>query len=107
MGEHMQPALWPDAPANPAQSLTIEMPDGRASVLTVDEITTDRAVVRSTMDGEPDETDVLERRAAGTHHGKPFGLVAWRHRGTAMTLADWRVREWLEAMRGDQEVNDG
>jgi hypothetical protein len=85
--------------------LTIGLPDGTASTLTVDTITPGRAVVRSTVPGQPDETEVFERRCGGKIRGEPFGVVAWRHAcsdsGAKMSLADWRVRQWLDSLTSE------
>lgn len=81
------------------RSLTVMLDDGTVSTLTLDEITADRAVVRSTVEGQPDETEVFERRCAGmSRRGEPYGVVSWRHPGSGPSLADWRVRQWLDAL---------
>ena len=80
------------------RSLTVQLDDGTVAVLTLDEITPDRAVVRSTV------TEVFERRCAGMARGEPYGIVSWRHPGPGPSLADWRVRQWLDSLAPEREV---
>jgi hypothetical protein len=85
------------------EPLLIAMQDGTVSTLTVDEITTDRAVVRSTIEGRPDETKVFERRRAGKSQREQFGVFSWRH-ALSDSLADCRVRDWLDAHLAGRQV---
>jgi hypothetical protein len=81
------------------RSLTIELPDGTVSTLTVDKITSRRAVVRSTIAGQPDKLVTFERRHPGRPRpGEPAGLDTWRWPGLYASLADWRVRQWLDSL---------
>jgi hypothetical protein len=82
------------------EPLTIAMPDGTVSTLTVDGITDRWATVRSVMPGSPDETITFEHHPAG-HMPATW---RWPAVGGWAALADCRVRDWLDAHLAGRQV---